>query len=96
MNNYEVLYILSDKQEPEARAALVEKFKALVAENGEVTVDEWGSKKLAYPIQTKISGKHLTGYYVLMKFVAPPEMPAEIERQMRISDDILRFMIEKV
>lgn len=96
MNNYEILYILSDKQEAEARTALVEKFKALVAGYGEVTVEEKGSKKLAYPIQTKISGKHLTGYYVFMKFVAPPEIPAEIERQMRISDDVLRFMIERV
>lgn len=96
MNNYEILYILSDKQDADARKALVEKFKTLVAANGEVTVDEWGSRKLEYPIQTKISGKHFTGYYVLMKFVAPPELPAEIERQMRISDDVLRFMIERV
>ena len=96
MNNYEVLYVLSDKQEPEARTALVEKFKTLAAAYGEPTVDEWGSKKLAYPIQTKMSGKHLTGYYVLMKFTAPPEFPAELERQMRISDGVLRFMVERV
>lgn len=96
MNNYEILYILSDKQEPEAKSALVEKFRTLVESYGEVTVEEKGSKKLAYPIQTKISGKHLTGTYVLMKFVAPPEVPAEIERQMRINDGILRFMVERV
>lgn len=96
MNNYEVLYILSDKQEAEARTALIERFKSLFAANGEVTVDEWGSRKLAYPIQTKISGKHATGYYVLMKFTAAPDAPAELERQMRISDDVLRFMIERV
>lgn len=96
MNNYEVLYILSDKQDADARAALVEKFKSLVEANGEVTVDEWGSRKLEYPIKSKISGKHLTGYYVLMKFTATPDLPAEIERQMRISDDVLRFMVERV
>ncbi len=96
MNNYEILYILSDKQDADARKALVEKFKALVSAGGEPTVDEWGSRKLAYPIKTKISGKHDTGYYVLMKFAAPPELPAEVERQMRISDDVLRFMIERV
>lgn len=95
MNNYEILYILSDKQDAEAKAALVQRFKTLVEPYGEVTVDEWGSKKLAYPIQTKISGKHFTGHYVLMKFMAPPEIPAEIERQMRISDDVIRFMIER-
>ena len=96
MNNYEILYVLSDKQDADAHKALVEKFKALVESYGEVTVDEWGSRKLAYPIQTKISGKHLTGYYVLMKFTAPPEIPAEIERQMRINDDVIRFMVERV
>ncbi len=98
MNNYEVLYVLSDKQDAEAHKASVEKFKSLVESfgGGEATVDEWGSRKLAYPIQTKISGKHLTGYYVLMKFSAPPEVPAELERQMRISDDVIRFMVERV
>ena len=91
MNNYEILYILSDKQDADGK-------KAIVAPYGEVTAEEWGggSRKLEYPIQTKISGKHLTGYYVLMKFTAPPEIPAELERQMRISDDVLRFMIERV
>ena len=94
MNNYEILYILSDKQDADGKKALVERFKALVAPYGEVTAEEWGggSRKLEYPIQTKISGKHLTGSYVLM----PPEIPAELERQMRISDDVLRFMIERV
>ena len=98
MNNYEILYILSDKQDADAKKALVERFQTLVAPYGEVTVEEWGggSRKLEYPIQTKISGKHTTGYYVLMKFSAPPEIPAEIERQMRISDDVLRWMIERV
>ena len=72
MNNYEILYILSDKQDADGKKALVERFKALVAPYGEVTAEEWGggSRKLEYPIQTKISGKHLTGYYVLMKFTA--------------------------
>lgn len=96
MNNYEVLYILSDKQDQDAKKALVAKFKAIVESYGEVTVDEWGTKTLAYPIHSKISGDHPTGYYVLMKFVAPPEIPEELERQMRISDDVLRFMVEKI
>ena len=98
MNNYEVLYILSDKQDAEAKKALVEKLKAIVAPYGDVTAEEWGggSRKLEYPIQTKMSGKHLTGYYVLMKFTAPSDVPAELERQMRISDDVIRFMVERV
>lgn len=98
MNKYEVLYILSDKQDADAKKALVERFKSVVAQYGEVTAEEWGggSRKLEYPIQTKISGKHMTGTYVLMKFSAPPEIPTELERQMRISDDVLRWIVERV
>ena len=53
MNNYEILYILSDKQDADGKKALVERFKALVAPYGEVTAEEWGggSRKLEYPIQ---------------------------------------------
>ena len=53
MNNYEVLYILSDKVDSEARTALVGKFKALVEGNGEVSVDEWGSRRLATPFRPR-------------------------------------------
>ena len=90
MNKYEVLYILDSKVEGAQKDALIEKYSALVTENGgEVeSVDKWGDKKFAYPIDYKTEG-----YYVIMNFEAEPSVPAEIERQMRNADTIIRYMI---
>ena len=52
------------------------------------SVDKWGVKKLAYEINFKNDG-----YYVLMNFTAPPTLPDELERQMRISDNVMRFLV---
>lgn len=92
MNKYEVLYIVSPATEEAKRDALIERFATLVKDNGgEVSkLDKWGMKKLAYPIAFKTEG-----YYVLMNFTANPDLPLEMERQMRISDDVLRFMVTK-
>ena len=92
MNKYEILYILSAELDDAAREAAIEKYKAIVtAGGGEVeTVDKWGVKKLAYPINYKSEG-----FYVLMTFISKPETPAEIERQMRISDEVMRFLVIK-
>lgn len=90
MNSYEILYIVKPDMEEEARAALISKFSDLVKENGgEVeNVEEWGSRKLAYPIN------YITeGYYVLMNFKAKSDFPAELDRLMRINDYIMRNMI---
>ena len=76
--------------EEEARAALISKFSELVTNNGgEVeNVDEWGSRKLAYAIN------YITeGYYVLMNFKAKSDFPAELDRLMRINENIMRNMI---
>lgn len=96
MHNYELLYVVNEKLDPEAIKAVVERYKSLAAPFGEPTVEEWGIRNLAYPIKSKSTGKHTKGYYVLMKFSAPTDFPLEIERQMRISDDILRYMTERV
>lgn len=92
MNKYEVLYIIDSKVDGAAKDALVEKYSALVTANGgEVeSVDKWGDKKLAYPIDYKNEG-----YYVLMTFTAKPEFPQELERQMRIADEVMRYMVIK-
>ncbi len=90
MNSYEVLYIVKPDMEEEARAALIAKFSDLVKDNGgEVeNVEEWGLRKLAYAIN------YITdGYYVLMNFKAKAEFPAEMDRLMRINDNIMRDMI---
>ena len=87
--NYEVLYIVNPALGEEATAELVAKFKALVETKGTVTeVDEWGKRRLAYPINDIEEG-----YYVLMTFNAAPELPAELDRQMRINVNIMRSLI---
>ena len=90
MNNYEVLYILNSEQDDETVAAQVDKFSALVATNGGevLKVDKWGRRRLAYPIQFKNEG-----YYVLMNIKSGPELPAELERNFRISDEVMRYIV---
>ena len=85
---YEVLYIIDPAQGEEGIAALVEKFKAMVEAEGTLTnVDEWGKRRLAYPVNDLNEG-----YYVLMNFECKPEFPAEMERVMKITDGILRCL----
>ena len=87
--NYEVVYIIDPAQGEEGIAALVAKFKTLAEQNGSaVEVEEWGSRKLAYPINYKTEG-----YYVLMYVKAPAEMPKELERNFQINDKILRSLV---
>ena len=89
---YEVLYIVDPAQGEEGIAALVEKFKAMVEAEGTVSnVDEWGKRRLAYPINDLAEG-----YYVLMNFESKPEFPAELERVMKITDGIMRCLTTAV
>jgi len=89
---YEVLYIIDPAQGEEGIAALVEKFKALVEANGTLTsIDEWGKRRLAYPINDLMEG-----YYVLMTMDAKPEFPAELDRVFKITEGILRSLITDV
>ena len=89
---YEALYIIDPAQGEEGIAALVEKFKAMVEAEGSLSnVDEWGKRRLAYPINDLNEG-----YYVLMNFETKPEFPAELERVMKITDGILRCMVTAV
>ena len=90
MNKYESMYILKPDLDEETRKSLIEKFKTLVEENGGKveSVDEWGSKKLAYEINYIKEG-----YYVLMTFEAGPQLPAELERNYKISDSVMRYNV---
>ena len=86
---YEVMYILNPNLTEEETAALVEKFKVLIEQNGTVDeIEEMGKRKLAYEINY-IS----EGYYVLMKFTSGPEFPAELDRVLGITDGIMRRLI---
>ncbi len=92
MTKYKLLFIIENGIEQEAKDALVDKFSGLIAElNGTVSsIDKWGTRKYAYPIDYKTEG-----YYVLVEFEAEADVPAEIERQMRNNDNIVRQMITR-
>ena len=86
---YEVLYIIDPAQGEEGIAALVEKFKAMVEAEGTLSnIDEWGKRRLAYPINDLMEG-----HYVLMTFTAAAAIPAELDRIFRITDGVMRSMI---
>ncbi len=86
---YETLFVVDLTPGEDAVKALVEKFTSLIAANGTVTeVNEWGKRRLAYPINDKNEG-----YYVLVKFTAPSDFPAELERVFHITDGIMRSIV---
>ena len=86
---YEVLYVLKPNLTEEETQAIVEKFKTLIEQNGTVDeMEEWGKRKLAYEIN------YLTeGYYVLVKFTSGPELPAELDRILGITDGVIRSLV---
>ena len=87
--NYEAVYILNPNLSEEQTAALVARFKAVVENNGTVTeVDEWGKRRLAYPIDDLNEG-----YYVLTTFTAAAAVPQELDRIFRITDGVMRSLI---
>ena len=90
-NNYEAMMVFSVAGGEEATTALVEKFKALIAANGTVeSVDEWGKRRLAYPINDENDG-----YYVLYNYECDAEFPKELDRVVGITDGVLRSLIIK-
>ena len=89
---YETLFIVDMTAGESAVKATVEKFKAIISENGEITgINEWGKRRLAYPINDKNEG-----YYVLVTFNAPTDFPAELERIFGITEDIMRSVTTRV
>lgn len=88
-SNYELVFILKVTLGEEATAAAVEKFRSLIAANGTIeAVDEWGRRRLAYPIDDENEG-----YYVQITFVADNAFPSELDRQLKITDGVLRSLI---
>lgn len=90
MNKYEVVYIIDPAVEEEARKELIAKYNDLIANNGGSVdkVEEWGKRRLAYAIDYKTEG-----YYVLVNFQAESELPKELERNLQISDSIIRYQV---
>ena len=87
--NYEVVYILDPAMSEEDTAALVAKFKTMAEAHGTVKeVDEWGKRRLAYPINDLNEG-----YYVLMSFDSDAAFPNELARVLRITDGVMRSQV---
>ena len=89
MNKYELALVLNAKVEDDVRTATLVKVKGLVERfNGTITnVDEWGKKKLAYEIQ-----KMREGYYYFIQFDADATCPAEVEKHVRIMENVIRYL----
>ena len=89
MRKYEVMYIIRPDVEQEAVQALVEKFNGVISNGGEVTkTDIIGKRRLAYEIN-----KIREGQYVLVHFNATSEVVSELDRVMKIADEVIRAMI---
>ena len=92
MNNYESIIIINPNVEEEKMKALIERFTTLINSDGKVEkVDEVGKKKLAYEVK-----KNKEGYYVIINFEAQPELIVELERNYRITDEVLKFIVVRV
>lgn len=87
--SYETIFVVDVQNGEEATKALVEKFTKLIADNGEITsVNEWGKRRLAYPINDLNEG-----YYVLVNFNAEGNFISELDRLFNINEGILRSII---
>ena len=91
MNKYESVVIINPNVEENGLKALIERFSALINTDGKVEqVNELGKKKLAYEIK-----KNKEGYYIVYDFEANPSLIAELERNYRITDEIIKFIVVK-
>lgn len=89
MRKYEVMYIIRPDIEQDVVQATVEKFQGIISNGGEITKhDLMGKRRLAYEIK-----KFNDGTFVLVNFNGTPEVIKELERLMKISDDVIRYLI---
>ena len=89
MAKYETMLVTSATLDEEATATLVGKFKSLIEANGTIdSVDEWGKRRLAYPINDESEG-----VYTVINFTSEPTFPAELDRVYKITDGVLRTII---
>lgn len=94
MRPYEVLFIVKPEFEEEQVDTIIEKYTNLIqTEGGEIVkVDKWGKRKLAY----EIANKYREGIYTLIQFNSEPVVASELDRVMKISDEIMRHLISKI
>ena len=94
MNRYEMIYIIDTGLEEAARKELIEWVSSLIEKNGgeiEKVDETWGKRRLAYAIDYKTEG-----WYVLVNFKAPAELPRELERNLQINENVLRYLVVKL
>ena len=92
MNKYESVIIINPSVDEEKVKSLVDRFSELINKNGKVEkVDTVGKKKLAYEVK-----KNREGIYVVFYFEAEPTLIAELERNYRITDEVIKFIVVKV
>ena len=87
---YELIFIVHPELDEEGVASLTEKVKSWIdAAGGEVThTDLWGRRKLAYPIR-----KQTEGSYVLLRALLPPQTTTELERELKLMEGVLRYLL---
>ena len=89
MRDYELLFVLDPDLDEEKKATLVEKVKEVINAGGEAgEADVWGERRLAYSINKKN-----TGYYVVIPFKAEADLPKELDRRLRINENVMRHII---
>ncbi|MFA6308753.1 MAG: 30S ribosomal protein S6 [Clostridia bacterium] len=89
LNKYESIFIIDSSLEEDGIKALIEKIKNLLEKSAELeSIDEWGKRKLAYPVNDLNEG-----FYVMSNFSAESEFPRELERIYKITDGIIKYMI---
>ena len=88
-NRYEILLLFNPELGSEGRQELLDTLSSIIAgDGGEIhTVDDWGSRELAYPVK-----KHTRGVYVRLEFTVSAQIVAELERNIRISDGVFKFI----
>ena len=89
MKNYELVYVVRPNAEDEVKEAVLNKIQEVISANGEVEkVDTWGNRKLAYQI-----AKFSEGFYMLVNFKASADLPKELDRNLKINENVIRHMI---
>ena len=91
LSTYECFIVLKTDLGEEETQKLTDKFSALIGEHGKLlSIDEWGKRKLAYPIEDETEG-----VYYLYNFESDGAFPAELQRVLKITDGILRYLVVK-
>ena len=93
MRYYETLYLIRPDLDPETYKSVVEKYNKIIEENkGIITkVEEWGKKELAYEVE-----KFKDGFYVLVRFCGDADLPEKLQRDFRLDERVLKFIVIKL